>query len=113
SFWWDEDQRSAHRWSNESNLKKFLSGNWDEPFEEEHLNLDALAEERLMLGLRTRAGISREELKSRYQFTFNPRQEQYLQNMEKQGKAVLNERVKLTTGGLKIADAVLLDLVTM
>ncbi|MAO66702.1 MAG: coproporphyrinogen III oxidase [Balneola sp.] len=113
SFWWDEDERSAHRWSNESNLKKFLSGNWNNPFEEEHLDMDALAEERLMLGLRTRAGISQKDLKSRYQFTFNPKQEQYLQNLEKQGKAILSERIQLTTAGLKIADAILLDLVTM
>lgn len=113
SFWWDEDIRSANRWSNESNLKKYLAGNWDKPFEEEHLDLTALAEERLMLGLRTRAGISLEELQLRYQFSFSPKQKQYLHKLEEQGKAVLNENVRLTTPGLKIADAILLDLVTI
>lgn len=113
SFWWTEDKQSAQRWSNESNLKKYLTGNWNKPFEKEHLDLNALAEERLMLGLRTRTGISLSELRSRYQFSFKPKQKQYVKKLEDQGKAVLKERISLTTKGLKIADAILLDLVTM
>lgn len=113
SFWWDENKRSAKRWSNEANLKSYLSQGWERPFEPEHLNLSTLAEERLMLGLRTKKGVSQKKLKSRYDFEFNPRQQLYLQKLEQEGKAKTGEQIQLTKEGLKIADTILLDLVTM
>ncbi|MBD3617009.1 MAG: radical SAM family heme chaperone HemW [Gracilimonas sp.] len=113
SFWWDENKLSAKRWSNEANLKSYLSQGWERPFEPEHLNLSALAEERLMLGLRTKKGVSKKELKSRYDFEFNSGQHLCLQKLEEEGKAKTGEQIQLTKEGLKIADTILLDLVTM
>lgn len=113
SFWWDEGLQSAQRWSNKPDLRSYLESNWDTPFEPEVLDLADLAEERLMLGLRTRKGLSLEELKSRYHFEFNTAQKQYLQKLETESKADINETISLTKNGLKIADSILLDLVTM
>ena len=113
SFWWDEDGKSAKRWSNKADLKSYFTGSWNEPFEEEHLDHTNLAEERLMLGLRTRSGLSLQELESRYAFSFKPKQLEYLQQLEIQEKAKIGDRIQLTTKGLKIADAILLDLITM
>lgn len=113
SFWRDEGHRSAQRWSNKPDLRSYLNQGWETPFEPESLNLADLAEERLMLGLRTKKGLSLKELKSRYHFEFNSVQKQYLQKLETEGKAVVKERLSLTQNGLKIADSILLDLVTM
>lgn len=113
SFWWDEGHRSARRWSNKPDLRSYLKQGWEAPFEPESLDLTDLAEERLMLGMRTKKGLSPEELKSHYHFEFNSAQKKYLQKLETEGKAELHERISLTTSGLKIADSILLDLVTM
>lgn len=113
SFWWDQEGRSAKRWSNKPDLRSYLKQDWQTPFEPESLDLTELAEERLMLGLRTKKGLSPEKLKSRYQFSFNTAQKNYLERLELEGKAKLGDRIHLTKDGLKIADAILLDLVTM
>lgn len=113
SFWWHENEKSAKRWSNESNLNSYLASGWKTPHEPELLELADLAEERLMLGLRTKPGISKEQMKSHYNFTFNAPQLHYLEMLEQQGKVITGDRVSLTKEGLKIADAILLDLVTM
>ncbi len=113
SFWWDENHRSARRWSNEKNLRSYLKEGWKTPYDPEILELSDLAEERLMLGLRTIEGLSKEQLKVTYEFDLNARQIDYLKLLEKQGKAKTGDRIQLTKEGLKIADAILLDLVTM
>lgn len=113
SFWWDENQRTARRWSNEKNLRSYLKGGWKTPFDPESLALTDLAEERLMLGLRTKQGLSKDQLKATYDFDFNTQQLDYLKQLEEQGKVITGDRIQLTREGLKIADAILLDLVTM
>ena len=113
SFWWSEEQKSAQRWSNKPDLRSYLKSNWNTPFEQEVLDLADLAEERLMLGLRTRKGLSKKELLSRYHFSFSPKQTDYLRQLEASGKANIDDRIQLSTQGLKIADSILLDLVTM
>ncbi len=114
SFWWNEDEKSAQRWNNKSDLKAYLNDGWKNRNEVEELSLEELAEERLMLSMRTQAGIHSKEMKSRYNFTFNKRQQQYLEKLAEKGKAeLLPEQIRLTTKGRKIADAILLDLVTM
>ncbi|MEX0723443.1 MAG: radical SAM family heme chaperone HemW [Gracilimonas sp.] len=112
SFWWDENQHSAKRWSNKADLKSYLNKGWKKLHGTEVLNSADLAEERLMLGLRTKKGVSLKELHSRYNFEFNSSQKAYLQKMEAEGKAVIDSHVHLSKKGLKIADAILLDLVT-
>ncbi len=113
SFWWNVDGTSAIRWKNRSNLNAYLNGDWKEKTEPEELNLADLAEERLMLGLRTKKGVDKDELKKNYGFEFNERQLNYLQRLEENGKAKAGTRIHLTREGLKIADSILLDLVTM
>ncbi|MEX0720192.1 MAG: radical SAM family heme chaperone HemW [Balneolaceae bacterium] len=112
SFWWDEGHQSAQRWSNKKHLKSYLSNDWKNSFDLETIQLSSLAEERLMLGLRTKSGVSESELMNRYGFEFSEKQESYLQKMEEEGKLNQDEQIHLTTKGLKIADAVLLDLLT-
>jgi oxygen-independent coproporphyrinogen-3 oxidase len=112
SFWWDEDLHSAKRWSNKPDLRSYLNSDWAEPFETETLDMYELAEERLMLGLRTRAGVSIDELRNRYQYSLNPDQLHYLNQLENSEKAVVDENIRLTKNGLKIADSILLDILT-
>ncbi len=113
SFWWDESHKKAQRWNNESNLKTYLEQGWNLRNEVEDLDLPELAEERLMLGLRTIKGVRLKELKKEYGFIFNEKQLNYLHQKEKEGKLVLDkETLRLTKAGLKIADAITLDVLT-
>lgn len=108
SFWWDND---AVRWKNEQDLRKYLRDE-DQP-EREELSLNQLAEERLMMGLRTRKGVERKELSERYDYMLSGRQLDYLKNCDQDGKAEVGQRITLTDEGIKIADAIILDLVTL
>lgn len=108
SFWWDDN---AERWENEQDLRKYLRDK-DRP-EREELTLNQLAEERLMMGLRTRKGVGKQELSERYNYKLSSRQLDYLQNLEQESKVKVNEKVVLTDKGIKIADAIILDLVTL
>lgn len=113
SFWWEDD---AVRWENPADIKAYL----EQPFENlrevetEILDEDQLAEERLMLGLRTREGITVSEMNRRYQYEFSDRQAGYMENKTGEGKAFFDgETFRLTREGLKIADAIILDIITM
>ncbi len=112
SFWWAEDHASALRWENKSDLKAYLNSP-DNRTEPETLILNELAEERLMLGLRTREGISPEELRSRYQYPLNEAQLEYIDKLVMKGRAKMGSSLQLTSEGLKIADAITLDLITI
>ena len=79
----------------------------------ERLSLPALAEERLMLGLRTKKGVNISELEKRYQFSLSQKQLNYLKEKQKLGLVDFhNDGIALTTDGLKIADSIILDLIT-
>lgn len=108
SFWWGAQ---AARWSNEADLRKYLRSEGDR--EEEQLTLKQLAEERLMMGLRTRSGVGVEELVNRYDYRLSERQRQYLEKGISESKVVMDDRIRLTDKGIKIADAIILDLVTL
>lgn len=108
SFWWDE---TAERWENEQDLQKYIHNSDHQ--EKEELSHKQLAEERLMMGLRTRKGISFEKLKEVYKYEFNDRQIDYINRMGDEDKAIVDEGIKLTDKGIKIADAIILDLVTL
>lgn len=114
SFWWTVSKKSAQRWNNKADLKSYLHGDWTHNNELEELDLIVLAEERLMLGLRTIQGVNLKELVQSYNFSFNEKQLSYLHQKEKEGKLLLTEQsLKLTKNGLKIADSLLLDLITL
>lgn len=113
SFWWGEDRSSAQRWNNKPDLKEYLSEGWRQQHELEHLNLKSLAEERIMLALRTTVGLSFEILRKQYGFTFSEKHMNYLSHKEKEGKLMMTkEGISLTKKGLKISDAIVLDLIT-
>ena len=114
SFWWEVDQKSARRWNNQSDLKKYLTGNWKTPNEPEYLNLDVLAEEHIMLGLRKTEGIYSTRLKQKYAFEFSTKQQNYLHQKEKEGKLVWSDdNIRLSEEGFKIADAITLDILSL
>lgn len=114
SFWWEEHQKSAKRWVNEANLSNYIEGSWNTKHELENLKLETLAEERLMLGLRTIDGISIQEFGKKYDFKFNEKQVQYLSIKQQENKLKFDEgRLRLTTRGLKISDSIILDIISL
>lgn len=112
SFWWQQGGKEALRWENEPNLKKYLSQQEFSENTTDRLSLADLAEERLMLALRTRKGISVQELENQYDFHLSETQKDYLVNMQNQGKLHWDDSIHLSSTGLKIADAITLDLIT-
>lgn len=108
SFWWDE---TAERWENEQDLRKYLRN--EDQYPKEQLTLKQLAEERLMMGLRTRKGVAFKELSGRYNYRLNDRQINYLEKREQESKVTISDNIRLTDKGIKIADAIILDLVTL
>lgn len=112
SFWWKDPEKKAARWENERDLNSYIKQKQSIQHELEYLDLHALAEERLMLALRTRKGISINELESRYGYSFSEKQHQYLQSKAEENKLILDHSLRLTSSGLKIADALTLDILT-
>lgn len=108
SFWWDQQ---AIRWENERNLRKYLRN--ENECEEEVLSDQQLAEERIMMGLRTADGVGIEELSQKYNYELTNPQQEYLQRATDEGKARMGNRIALTDVGVKLADAIILDLVTL
>lgn len=113
SFWWNEDTKSAQRWNNKRDLTSYLKGDWSSGSKSEHLNLLTLVEERLMLGLRTRKGISEEELQEKYDFKFSTKHLEFLQKKKEEELIEFEKgQLSLTKKGLLIADLIVLDLIT-
>ena len=110
-FWTDG---GARRWRNKPDLKAYLEKDWKNVRDEvEDLTLMALAEERLMLGLRTVSGISAEDLKEKYGYELSQPQWEWLRLQESRGCARLSENsIRLTSSGLKIADYIVLQLIS-
>lgn len=111
SFWWDET--GARRWKNRSDLKDYLTSDPSHNREEEE-NLDqhTLAEERLFMGLRTKWGVSVEELAERYHYRFSIKQFEWIKN-QAAGDFVSFEHqlLKMSGTGLKISDTLIVDLI--
>lgn len=113
SFLWDVNLNQAQRWSNKPKLNEYLLSLSQQKIDVETLSLPALAEERLMLGLRTKKGVNISELEKRYQFSLSQKQLNYLKEKQKLGLVDFhNDGIALTTDGLKIADSIILDLIT-
>lgn len=110
SFWWDEKPR---RWQNVADINHYCSSE-DVAGETEQLSMQELAEERIMMGFRTKKGITETELKSRYGYSLNEKQWSYLQKKQDEGRLTLKgSDFALTETGLVIADAIILDLITL
>ena len=113
SFQWDQSETFAHRWENEPDLKKYLQKTHFNESEKEQLSLQSLAEERIMLGLRTVKGVSVKKLEKKYSYSLSERQLAYIARKENEGKIHFDsDSIRLSSSGLKIADALTLDLIT-
>lgn len=108
SFWWDDE---AVRWENERNFRGYLRNEFDQ--EREFLSNNQLAEERIMMGLRTRKGVGLKELSGKYNYELNERQKSYIRDRERESKLTFDERIVLSDRGIRIADAIILDLITL
>lgn len=111
SFWWNDE--GARRWENPADVQAYIEKNGNMNVNEEVLGMGQLAEERLMLGLRTREGVGITELENRYGYIFNEKQIDYLQRKQSEGLVNVGESLSLTRKGLKIADLIILDLVSL
>ncbi len=111
-YWPDAD--NAQRWKNRSNLKSYLEQDWDGVREdEESLSLSEMAEERLMLGLRTKWGVSKKQLAERYGYTINNKQEEWLKKQQEQGQFTsVDDAIILSKTGLRIADYLIFELIS-
>lgn len=104
----------AWRWTNKPDIKKYLTGNpgacRDEP---EQLSRFTLAEERLMLGLRTKWGVDENRLFEEYAYLFSGSQQQWIQTQAANNMLTFrNGLLKMTREGLKICDLLIVDLLS-
>lgn len=112
SFIWDED--GARRWSNARDLRRYIREEPESVKEKpEKLTYNDLAEERLMLGLRTKWGVDQNTLRDRYNTQLNEKQMEWITLQERHGNLKLTgENLKLTGQGLRIADLLIVDLLS-
>lgn len=112
SFWWDD--KGAIRWQNRRDLKTYLNGDPESiKEEEENLTPKILAEERLMLGLRTKWGVSETELTERYEYQFTDEQRNWIdRQVQKEMLKYEDNTLTMTPSGLKIADHLVVELLT-
>ena len=112
SLFWSE--AGARRWNNKKDIKLYLAKEWEKLTDEEtELDLLDLAEERLMLGLRTVEGVSQETMQNFYSYKFSDRQNEWLKLQRQEGFFQHeNQVIRLTEKGLKIADYLILELIS-
>jgi oxygen-independent coproporphyrinogen-3 oxidase len=112
SFHWGDT--GAARWKNRPDLKAYLEMNFSSVREDyEELDMITLAEERLMLGLRTKWGVDLKLLEKRYSYQLNEQQLLWIENQSEIGNLMLSDGcLKLTNQGLRIADLLTIDLLS-
>lgn len=112
SFWWNEN--GARRWQNQADLKKYLNETPENYRErDEKITDKTLAEERLMLGLRTKWGVSKKEIEERYAYNFTDSQLNWIEKQVEKGFLKReNNNLKMTPKGLKISDHLIVDLLS-
>ena len=110
SFWQDDEQ-GARRWSNARSLRRYEQ--WPSTNElvldyDEQLSVDQLANEYIMLRLRTKDGLDLGTMNQQYQTNLRDLKAQDLEEMAAQRliEADYKERIQLTRDGFLICDAV-------
>ena len=102
------------RWKNSADIKKYLEDPGGVRIEREILDLFTMAEERLMLGLRTVKGVDTEELISFYNYRLSNDQLEWIEEQSNKGHISLNGNyLQLTPSGLKIADHLIVKLLSL
>ena len=81
-----------------------------EGLEAEQLSLQDLAGERVMTGLRTRAGVDLDDLASRYGHPLTPSQHLWVDEFRERGLMETEGPLRLTDSGYDLADAIILRL---
>lgn len=113
SFLWAPGDPVAKRQANWRNLKRWIAGPPVDPDTKEILTLDELAEERIMLGLRTRKGISLENIYARYDYRFSDHQKKYIDHLVHNGYAEYdNDRLRLSSEGFAICDEIAVQVIS-
>ncbi|MEX0894609.1 MAG: radical SAM family heme chaperone HemW [Balneolaceae bacterium] len=112
SFW--RDGRQGRRWKVVSDIRQYMTRPFEEvQVEHEPLTLHTLAEERLMLGLRTRWGVALGELMDRYEYSLTDQQVEWLHEKQKENLLELKGgEIRFREAGLKIADHLVVELLT-
>ncbi len=113
SFWWRG--LPAGRWANVRNLKAYeaIVGGRQVPLDfREHLSLDDLANEYIMLGLRTSDGIDLDLLETRYGVDLLDEKLDDIAQLEQAGliQPVSGRELQLTRRGRSVCDSVVLRL---
>ncbi|MDI6402371.1 radical SAM family heme chaperone HemW [Balneolaceae bacterium ANBcel3] len=116
SFLWPVDHHSAFRFSNPASLKDYVQCVEEPPSAPvnlETLSYSELAEERILLGLRTKSGVYSDRLSSRYRYSWSPPQQTLIQELRKDGLLEPDEPLRLTASGRMLADSIVLKLLRL
>jgi oxygen-independent coproporphyrinogen III oxidase len=112
SFRWLPGRTAARRWCNRPHLPGYLEKS-PNPADIEELNALQLAEERLMMGLRTREGVTYSELSERYLYPFTGQMLDVVKKLTSNN--FLHDepgRLRLTGAGMQIADRITLEIIS-
>lgn len=107
SFIWDGEAPVAQRTANIRNYKIYSTGRYEDETQREILTESELAEERILLGLRTQKGISATLLKTSYNYEWTRAQQQLCEELGRRGLLETNEKgMRLTSEGMALADEI-------
>ncbi len=116
TFYWLKEKKAAvrkfqpadiHAWRNQ--LFSDSQANPENCIET--LDFATLARERIMLALRTKAGVSQEELTTRYDYILSGYQTESIRQLRKKGLMEPEAPLRLTDKGMAIADAITQQLI--
>ncbi len=113
SMTWSADGKTATRRHHPPDLHQYedhIRSNNPEAGSQETLTLNTLAEERIMMGLRTTDGVSLDELLNRYSYKLSDRQKNRLATFQEEGLMEESDSLRLTDKGMAIADTITLQL---
>lgn len=109
------DEMNGVRWANPADLKAYIEyepEGYQQQVNREFLTLQQLAEERLLMGLRTVKGVSLDELSSVYDYALSDRQMQWIRKHNERIGTHPDGYVRLTDQGIPMADHIILELIS-
>ena len=97
------------RSNNIPDLKKYCDDNIQNTSVKEQLTPEQMAEERLLMGLRTREGVKLVELQNRYGYELSDRQMEWLNTSNRFN---MSESISISNENLPVADHLILELIS-